>query len=150
MRGKRQTFTNVVLFLLMIILFLTSCTEGNKKAPAATAIPSRATAAPTKAYLSESEARKIVEQKHADTYARYSVEGDPDKFGYDSIRSFSVSSIKCTKTTDTKYYFTLYGSFYGVDRYGNSVGKFTFDYEVSVDKIAGKFDWGVWARIKKN
>ena len=147
---KRSVFVIVRIVILSFILAIWGCDEGNKKAPAATAIPSRATAAPTKAYLSESEARKIVEQKHADTYARYSVEGDPDKFGYDSIRSFSVSSIKCTKTTDTKYYFTLYGSFYGVDRYGNSVGKFTFDYEVSVDKIAGKFDWGVWARIKKN
>lgn len=154
---KRSVFVIVRIVILSFILAIWGCDEGNKKAPAATSAPLRSTATPLTATpapadlnLSEDGARAIVEKNFPDEYARWAVESDPAKFGYVRIELFKVSSMECTKTTDSRYYFTLYGSFYGVDKYGSSLGRFTFDYEVSVSKKTGKFyDSGWSATVRK-
>ncbi len=137
-------------FVLAIYSFilLVGCSEIIEEMPVATASPSHATASPTKSGLSEREAREIVEM-YAETVSRWAVQDDPNHFGYDSVKSFSVGSIKCTKTTETQYYFTVYGSFRGVDKYGSSVGSFTYEYVITIDKDDGDWHGAFSATVRK-
>lgn len=144
---KSASIIAVIIFLLLILM-LVGCAEEKIEAPVATPTPARATAVPIKE-MSEQEARRILQNSLAEEYARMFVKSESKLLGCNDIRSFNVSSIELTRTTDTTFCFTLHGSFYGVDKYGSSLGRFIFDYDVSVDRNSGEMDPTWEAKVKK-
>ena len=146
MREHRATLC--VVLAIFFMLSSAGCAETKKETPVVTASPARVTEAPARYGISEQEARKTVDL-YAETVSRWAVQDDPNHFGYDSVKSFTVGSIKCTKTTDTQYYFTVYGTFRGVDKYGSSIGSFTYEYEITVDKDDGDWHGAYSATVNK-
>lgn len=146
MKNRIICIVSIATFLFFMVFV--GCTEEHNKAPAATPTPARVTAVPKKE-MTEQEARRKLQNYLAEEYARIVVKSDSKRLGCYDIRSFEVSSIELTKTTDATFYFTLHGSFYGVDKYGSSLGRFIFDYDVSVDRNSGKMDQAWKANVKK-
>lgn len=144
---KNRIICILIVAFLFFMIFV-GCTEEHNKAPVATPTPAHVTAVPKKD-MSKDEARRILQNKRAEDYAYIIVRSDSKRLGCYDIKSFDVSSIELTKTTDATFYFTLHGSFYGVDKYGSSLGRFIFDYDVSVDRNSGEMDTAWKANVKK-
>ena len=146
---KRSTSIIAIIMVFLLNLVLGGCTEDKIEAPASTPTPALATVVPKKE-MTVQEAKRILQNSRAEDYARIFVKSESKLLGCNDIRSFNVSSIDLTRTTDATFYFTLHGSFYGVDKYGSSLGRFIFDYDVSVDRNSGEMNPAWEAKVKKS
>ena len=64
-----------------------------------------------------------------------------DKVGYDSVEYFKVGSYKDNGDDGDYYYFTFYGTFAGVDKYGSVKGFYKFEWKIKVRMNDRDGDW---------
>ena len=136
----------VISMALASLMALVGCANVTTGAPSPTAMPTAVTYSPEKRTISEEEARKEVESV-AYYYALWGVQDA----GYKkkNIVRFKVTSIECTGNSDTRWHYTVYGTFAIEDNYGRVTGRYTFDHKIEVDKDDGETHTDFMAKVRE-